>query len=411
MPAVHVAVPVQDETALLPDCIDSLRRQEGVRPIIWFCVNQPEEWWSDPQRVAVCEANRTTLGLLDGIGDLDVRVLDRSSPGKGWPPKRGGVGRARKELMDAISADAGRDDIIVSLDADTVAAPSYLRSVMKAFAAHPTACGLSARYYHPLVDDEVISRAMLGYEIYMRLYVLNMWRIESPYSFTALGSAMALPVAAYRRVGGITPRVTGEDFYFLQKLSKTGRVLHWSDVAVRPATRTSVRVPVGTGQAILAACRGERRDRYPLYPSELFDDVRKTTDAFPVLFRENVDTPLDMFLRNQMNTDDPWQPLRDNNRTMERFVRACHERLDGLRILQYLKEAYRRNTGNDTTVLRRWLDRHGHSFPGETDEVEYWGSRLRQVTLPVLEIEELDRVRRMLCRMEDHCRRQDFLRD
>ena len=49
--------------------------------------------------------------------------------------------------------------------------------VVAAFATHPDACGLAARYYHPLVEDDAVSRAMLGYEIYMRLYVLNLWRI------------------------------------------------------------------------------------------------------------------------------------------------------------------------------------------------------------------------------------------
>jgi len=410
-PAIHVAIPVQDEIELLPACIDALRRQEGVRLTTWFCVNQPEDWWADPEQRVICEANRVCLRMLREIVDLDVQILDRSSPGQGWPPKRGGVGRARKELMDTISTQAAQNELIVSLDADTIVPPDYLRCVAEAFATHPSACGMAARYFHPLVEDDTVSRAMLGYEIYMRLYVLNLWRIESPYSFTALGSALALPVRTYCQVGGITPRTTGEDFYFLQKLTKQGRVLHWSDVAVAPATRASVRVPVGTGQAILAACEGKHLDRYPLYPAKLFDHVRETTDAFPDLFDRIVKTPLDSFLKSRMNTDDLWQPLRDNNKTPDRFVRACHERLDGLRILQYLKDAYRRDPGDDTTVLRRWLLDYGGAFPDVAAEADRWAYELRQAKLSEIDTNGLDQVRLMLCRMEDHYRRQDFLRD
>ncbi len=210
MATVHVAIPVQDEVEHLPGCIDALRQQDGVRFVTWVCVNQPEAWQHDPDRRAVCEANQGCLQLLSVITDLDLRIIDRASPGFGWPPKRGGVGHARKELMDAICADAAPHDLIVSLDADTVIPPGYLQSLVTTFARHPAACGIAARYFHPLTQDDAVTRAMLGYEIYMRFYALNLWRIESPYSFTALGSAIALPVYVYRKVGGLTPRTSGE---------------------------------------------------------------------------------------------------------------------------------------------------------------------------------------------------------
>ena len=144
--------------------------------------------------------------------------------------------------MDAICAEAAPRDIIVSLDADTLTPPGYLRSLILSFNQHPAACAIAARYYHPLTDDGAVTRAMLGYEIYMRFYALNLWRIGSPYSFTALGSAIAVPVSVYRRVGGLTPRTSGEDFYFLQKLTKQvkSRVVCKSE---RKLLDASVRLP------------------------------------------------------------------------------------------------------------------------------------------------------------------------
>jgi hypothetical protein len=311
--------------------------------------------------------------------------------------------------MDAISALAEPDDLIVSLDADTLVPPGYLRSVADVFARHPSACGIAARYFHPLTQDQAVTRAMLGYEIYMRFYGLNLWRIGSPYSFTALGSALALPVRAYRQLGGLTPRTSGEDFYFLQKLVKHGRVLHWSDAPVAPATRKSWRVPVGTGQAIVAACEGTHAGRYPLYRPALFDRVRETTQAFPDLFRGAAETPLNGFLREKLATIDPWQPLRENHKTLERFVRACHERLDGLRILQYLKGEYRRAPSDDRATLIDWLDRHGSALPGTEQEVERWRLELEKRPLEELSVPELDAIRRMLFAMEDGYRKADDL--
>jgi hypothetical protein len=138
---VHIAIPVQDELECLPACLDALRLQEGVRFVTWLCVNQPEAWQHEPDRRPVCEANQACLHLLADVTDLDLRIIDRSSPGRGWPPKRSGVGHARKELMDAISAEAAPRDIIVSLDADTLTPPGYLRSLIVSFNRHPAACG------------------------------------------------------------------------------------------------------------------------------------------------------------------------------------------------------------------------------------------------------------------------------
>ena len=409
-PTVHVAIPVQDEVEQLAGCIDALRLQDGVRFVTWFCVNQPEDWLDDPDRHAVCEANQVCLRLLRGITDLDMRILDRASSGRGWPLKRGGVGHARKELMDAICAAAEPHDLIVSLDADTLVPPGYLQSLQASFARHPDACALAARYLHPVTQDDAVTRAMLGYEIYMRFYALNLWRIKSPYSFTALGSALALPVHVYRRLGGLTPLTSSEDFYFLQKLTKHGRVLHWSDEPVAPGTRKSWRVPVGTGQAIVAACEGRYADRYPLYAPELFDRVHRTTEAFPELFVGSVETPLGAFLSEKTKTDDPWQPLRENHKTLNRFVRACHQRLDGLRILQYLKAEYRRAPSDDRATLIDWLGRQGSALPGTEAEAARWRSVLQQRTLAELSTAELDGLRRMLFRMEDGFRKEDDLR-
>ncbi len=92
-------------------------------------------------------------------------------------------------------------------------------------------------------------------------------------SFTAIGSAMALPVKSYRAIGGMTPHKSGEDFYFLQKLRKFGKVLTWNKEKVYPEARYSDRVFFGTGPAMIKGRDGDWSS-YPIYPFELFDEIK-----------------------------------------------------------------------------------------------------------------------------------------
>jgi len=355
---MHVAIPVLDEPDWLPKCLASLEAQRNAAFDVWVCVNQPDTWWEAPEHRAVCERNAETLAWLRTARELDLRILDRTSRGNGWPRGKGGVGRARKVLMDTISEEAADDDLIVSLDADTLVEPDYLSVLAATFRARPDMLGLAVPYFHKLTGDLTIDRAILRYEIYLRHYAVNLWRIRSPYAFTAMGSGLVFPVRAYRRVGGMPPRVSGEDFYFLQKLVKNGRVLHWCEATVYPSARVSARVAFGTGPALQKGTTGDW-EAYPIFAAELFDEIAETVARFRDLHARTVDTPLSAFLGRQLKTDDPWATLRRNHSDPARFVRACHERLDGLRIFQYLRAARRnRPPVPDETALFASLRRH-----------------------------------------------------
>ena len=115
-----------------------------------------------------------------------------------------------------------------------------------------------------------------------------------------------------------------------------GRILLWCDEHVYPKGRLSDRVGFGTGPAIEKGMDGNWNS-YPIYKTEYFENIKKTFDLFPTLFEEDVDTPLTSFLQKQFNTDDIWSPLRNNYKDVKQFVRACETKVDGLRILQYLK--------------------------------------------------------------------------
>ncbi|MEE4176672.1 MAG: glycosyltransferase [Bacteroides sp.] len=364
MPAVrtlHVAIPAMNEGAFLPHTMECLAKQDYVHFQVWVCVNQPDAWWNDPAKHPLCENNRQSLDYLRKLGWENLHLIDHSSPGLGWKGKAHGVGQARKVLMDTISQAAWDEDIIVSLDADTLFEDHYLSSVADVFKRFPQAVALSNPYYHRLTGEDTLDRAMLRYEIYMRHFALNLWRIGSPYSFTALGSAIALPVKAYRKIGGMTAKKSGEDFYLLQKLRKTGWIANHNTSPVYPATRYSDRVFFGTGPALIKGSQG-LWDSYPIYDYRLFDQVAETYARFPELLHRDMETPMSPFLNQQFGETDIFAPLRENNKTVAHFVNACHHKVDGLRVLQFLKYHQTLKAYSDEANLINFLGKFFSEF-------------------------------------------------
>ncbi|MCF6170441.1 MAG: hypothetical protein L3J66_05625 [Bacteroidales bacterium] len=357
---IHIALPVLNESETLPALIDCLKKQSIRDFSLVVCVNQYASWWDEPEKSAQCHDNQKSIEVLRSAKGLNIEVIDRSSKGKGWPPKKGGVGHARKTAMDLIARRAEENDLIVSVDADTFYPPDYLSSIQKSFQERPEWIGLAVPYYHKLNGDTT-DRLILRYEIYMRYYALNMLRIHNPYAYTALGSAMAFPVWAYKKVGGLTPVLSGEDFYFLQKLVKNGRLGLWTETTAFPSPRFSDRVLFGTGPALIKGDKGNW-DSYPVYDYQLFDKVEDTFRLFPSLYKEDRRTPMDDFLQKQFGTTNIWGPLRKNYKDTDNFVKACVNKVDGLRILQYLKQGQSNTGQSNEDVLLSFLAKYSEHF-------------------------------------------------
>ncbi len=337
-PILYVALPAMDEYSVIRKTLDCIRRQTYRTFHLFVCVNQPEIYHHAPAYAEVVESNRKTLEMLGNVDDIMLNVIDKSSAGKGWDEKNYGVGWARKVLFDEIMKIAHDEDIIVCMDADTKFNDDYFQNIVNKFSTFPEATALSNPYYHPLTTDRELNRLMLRYEIYMRYYALNLWRIGSPYNFTALGSAISFSVGAYRKISGVAPKFSGEDFYLLQKLRKSGRVIHYNEESVYPATRYSNRVFFGTGPALIKGRTGDWTS-YPFYKPELFDMILSLYKDFHVLYEENISTVADEFIRVSFGQDPGslWDELRQNSPDKLRFIHSCHIKFDGLRILQFLR--------------------------------------------------------------------------
>lgn len=394
-------MPAMDELECLPTFIRCLREQSFKGFHLVVNVNQPEEWWRVSNKREICENNLLSLEFLRLQTDISSEVIDCSSPGNGMQGNKTGVGWARKTAMDRISEQADDMDIMVSLDADTTFGTDYFESVIDVFNKNPMLVTVSIPYYHHLTGDEEKDRAILHYEIYMRYYALNLWRIGSHYSFTAIGSAIALPVSAYRAVGGITPHKSGEDFYFLLKLRKFGEVGTWIPEKVYPAARYSNRVGFGTGPAMIKGRAGEWSS-YPIYPFHFFDEIKRTTELFPLLFEKEISTPMDDFIFDKYGSVSIWKPLRDNVKTPDNFIRACHHKIDALRILQYLKW---RNAGSNDSDEHHLIVFIKRFYPALIENMPF---DFRRFSFRDSQVSDLNYIRDLLAELEEDCQKRHY---
>jgi hypothetical protein len=388
---LHIAVPLLDELENIPNLLDLISQQISRNFKAYFCVNQPDDWWFDSEKISICHNNQTSIQYITRWAKaqaFETILIDKSSRGNGWKGKNLGVGWARKTLFDTILSTTSPEDIIVSLDADTFYNHSFILDIEQYFYSNENISALSLPYYHPLNQNLEASKSILRYEIYMRYYLLMLFEINSPYSFTALGSGMAFKVKALKKLGGFSPKLSGEDFYFLQKIVKTGRLGLWIDNRVEPQARFSNRVFFGTGPAMIKGNQGNWSS-YPLYPKRFFYQIKAFYDLVPLLFQDNIPTPIDDFLGGTPQAHVLWNKLRSNFKTLENFTKALHDYFDGLRILQFVKS--QKWEESDEEILTQFLkDNPSEDYPLPLKNLKFEASS----------IDDLNEIRNYLCKLE-----------
>ena len=72
-----------------------------------------------------------------------------------------------------------------------------------------------------------------------------------PFAFHTVGSAMVCTSDSYLKKGRMNKRKAGEDFYFMQKFIKDQVCGNITETTIIPSSRSSDRVPFGTGRAIM----------------------------------------------------------------------------------------------------------------------------------------------------------------
>ena len=322
------------------------------RTLVICVVNNPAQ---PPASAGQIADNRDTLALLieqmRGRGDLRIGYVDAASPGCELPDK-GGVGLARKIGLDwglsVLAETAAAPRLLFSLDADTRVEPNYLAAVRRHFAM-PDSWAAVVSYAHRLDEAPDEIAAIVCYELFLRYHVLGLHYARSPYAFPSIGSTMVCRAEAYAAVSGMNQRQAGEDFYFMQKLAKTGRVDQVLTTTVHPSARASSRVPFGTGRRVGRHIEGVQ-DEYRLYDPRCYDVLKDWLSivadhigcgADGLLERAGkVAPPLRAFLE-QAQFRRVWPRLEENSRNTEQLLAQFHRWFDGFRtikLIHYLRD-------------------------------------------------------------------------
>ena len=198
--------------------------------------------------------------------------------------KTAGVGNARKTGMDEavrrFSLINEPKGIIASLDADCLVDKNYFRAIERAFEENPKKEGFVFQFQHDfdshLYSEEEISACRL-YEMYLRYYKSALAIAGFPYCFHTIGSCFAVTASAYTKIGGMSRRQGGEDFYFLHKLVQMTEIEELAEMLVFPSPRISERVPFGTGPTVKSIIQNRE---YAVYNFELFLVLKRFFDCF-----------------------------------------------------------------------------------------------------------------------------------
>jgi hypothetical protein len=261
---------------------------------------------------------------------------------EGTEKKKAGVGFARKAGMDEAVrrfAAIGRPQgLIVSLDADALVAPNYLQVVEKAYKDTPAHC-FTFQFQHLFdsnrySDDEI--RACKLYEIYLRYFRLALKMLRIPYAIHTIGSCFAVRAEVYTKLGGMSVRQAGEDFYFLQKAVKMHPVCEINKRIVFPAPRISERVPFGTGASVRNIVR---KGSYCVYNFALFRLLKIFYDLFPESERNDIQEHIPTEIMDYIGTD-AWNnslaECRKYASSSNAFLKRMHDRFDAFFIVKFL---------------------------------------------------------------------------
>lgn len=273
--AMVVVIPVHEEESLLDvlaDLSDCDETENSVEIIV--VINHSED--ADAEAIRINQKTYHDAGewtKLDNRAERSFHILYQPD----LPKKKAVVGLARKIGMDEavrrFEQIQNPNGIIVCLDADCRVQKNYLGEIERFFAVHPEREGCSIHFEHSLdgLDDDHW-KAIIDYELHLR-YFIGMQRWAGyPFAYQTVGSAMAVRVDVYCKVGGMNMRQAGEDFYFLHKVIERGAFAELNTTTVMPSARISERVPFGTGRAMLNQL--QKKEQLLTYHPRIFQDLR-----------------------------------------------------------------------------------------------------------------------------------------
>ncbi len=279
--------------------------------------------------------------------NLNVALVDASSPGFEMPKKIGGVGLARKigmdEALKIFDYQSNSKKLLICLDADCVVESNYLKSIVEKFNSNNLSAGY-VNFEHNIDEDLTTAEAIICYELFLHYYVLGLKYANSPFAFHTIGSTIICDYESYIKVEGMNKRKAAEDFYFLEKLAKNYKIEKINSTTVYPSSRNSWRVPFGTGQRV-GRFLSHKQNEYLLYDPVCFDILKQwlnifsSTDSFSAKdylnSAENIHPELSNFLMQQNFVSD-WNKILKNSVTKKQIAKQKQKWFDGFKTLKLI---------------------------------------------------------------------------
>ncbi len=356
-----VVVPVICENENLRTLLSSLLQNDSKyfhNTIFIFVINNfsdsSEEVKSDNQKSLsflreIMSCNNSSGLFTEEIirAKMNIGLIDAASENFEMPAKTGGVGLARKigmdEALKIFDYESPAKKILICLDADCTVSANYLTAIVDEYNTR----NLSAAYVkfiHKVEENTPTTQAIICYEIFLHYYVHGLKYADSPFAFHTIGSTMICDYESYIKAEGMNKRKAAEDFYFMEKLAKNYKVDKINSATVYPSSRSSWRVPFGTGQRV-GRYLSHIQNEYLLYDPKSFDVLKQwlqiynsslsfTADEF-IKSAENIHPELCNFLLQQNFVND-WTKILEHSTTPGQITKQKHKWFDGFRTLKLI---------------------------------------------------------------------------
>ncbi|MFK5926595.1 MAG: hypothetical protein QM483_08200, partial [Desulfuromusa sp.] len=199
-------------------------------------------------------------------------------------------------------------------------------------------------FRHQSISTPKQETAIRHYELYLRSYLFGLQLAGSPYAYHSIGSAFACRARSYIKAGGMNRRCGGEDFYFLQQLTKVSGIEMMNGTVVYPSPRFSSRVPFGTGKAVQEQVE-EGNALFHFIPVQGFQILKEWLELIGCDWDKsaeqiiqqtlNISPVLNAFIV-ELDFVPVWKKLQNNHSSQEQRLVALHNWFDALRTRQFL---------------------------------------------------------------------------
>ena len=268
------------------------------------------------------------------------------------PPKKAGVGLARKIGMDEAIIRFGSidtDGTIVCLDADCQVSKNYFVALENVFSRSKNNLGhFHYEHLYKKIAESGLKEGIINYELFLRFYEKALKYSGFPFAVQTVGSCMIVRASLYALQGGMNKRKAGEDFYFIHKTIPHSNFVEIKDAKVFPASRVSDRVPFGTGKAQQDWLDGKSKI-VKTYNFRIFEDLKvfiiKKDLFFKIESVENfnkIKTQLPISIQCFLEEHDFYkkmQKINSNSKSRNGFIKKFFEWFDGFTILKFVHYA------------------------------------------------------------------------